>query len=49
MKKYYNDGFIGNENITATISKYGELLRLYYPLPDYRQYLDFFKVRFKNK
>ncbi len=47
MKKYYNDGFIGNENITATLSKYGELLRLYYPLPDYRQYLDFFKVGIK--
>ncbi|MBR3134463.1 MAG: hypothetical protein IKG56_03285 [Clostridia bacterium] len=47
MKKYYNDAFIGNENITASFSKYGELLRLYYPLPDYRQYSDFFHVGVK--
>ena len=24
-KKYFNDAFIGNENITASFSKYGEL------------------------
>lgn len=46
-KKYFNDAFIGNENITASFSKYGELLRLYYPLPDYRQYSDFFHVGIK--
>ena len=46
-KKYYNDAFIGNNNITASFSKYGELLRLYYPLPDYRQYSDFFYVGVK--
>ena len=41
-KKYYNDAFIGNKDITVSFSKYGELLRLYYPLPDYRQYSAFF-------
>ena len=46
-KKYYNDAFIGNENITASFTKYGELLRLYYPLPDYRQYSEFFQVGVK--
>lgn len=46
-KKYYNDAFIGNNNITASFSKYGELLRLYYPQPDYRQYSDFFLVGVK--
>ena len=46
-KKYFNDAFIGNKNITASFSKYGELLRLYYPLPDYRQYSDFFHVGLK--
>ena len=46
-KKYYNDAFIGNQNITASLSKYGELLRLYYPNPDYRQYSDFFHVGLK--
>lgn len=43
-KKYYNDAFIGNNNITASFSKYGELLRLYYPCPDYRQYSDFLHI-----
>ena len=46
-KKYYNDAFIGNSNITASFSKYGELLRLYYPNPDYRQYSDFFHIGLK--
>ena len=46
-KKYYNDAFIGNKNITVSFSKTGELLRLYYPFPDYRQYLDFFHVGLK--
>ncbi len=46
-KKYYNDAFIGNKNIIASFSKYGELLRLYYPLPDYRQYSQFFHVGVK--
>ena len=46
-KKYYNDAFIGNKNITCSFTKYGELLRLYYPTPNYRQYFDFFHVGIK--
>ena len=46
-KKYYNDAFIGNKNVTVSFSKYGELLRLYYPLRDYRQYSDFFHIGLK--
>jgi len=46
-KKYFNDAFIGNKNITVSFTKYGELLRLYYPLPDYRQYSEFFHVGLK--
>lgn len=46
-KKFYNDAFIGNKNVTASFSKHGELLRLYYPFPDYRQYSDFFHVGLK--
>ena len=46
-KKYYNDAFIGNKNITASFTKYGELLRLYYPLRDYRQYSEYFYVGLK--
>ena len=46
-KKYYNEAFIGNKDITASFSKYGELLRLYYPLRDYRQYSEYFYVGLK--
>ena len=45
--KYYNNAFIGNEKITASFSDKGELLRLYYPSPDYRQYTDLFYVGIK--
>ena len=45
--KYYNDAFIGNKNILATYSKNGELLRLYYPNPDFRQFIDFFGTGIK--
>ena len=38
--KYFNDAIIGNKNIRATFSKKGELLRLYYPSIDYRQFID---------
>ena len=46
-KKYYNDAFIGNKDLIATFSKYGELLRLYYPSPDYMQYSDFYHIGIK--
>lgn len=41
-KKYFNDAIIGNENVIASFSKRGELLRIFYPNTDYRQFLDFF-------
>ena len=40
--KYFNDAIIGGKNITASYSKNGELLRMMYDTPDYRQLLDFF-------
>lgn len=46
-KKYYNDAFIGNKNVTVSFSKYGELVRLYYPSPDYMQYSDYYHVGVK--
>lgn len=46
-KKYYNDAFIGNKNVIASFSKYGELLRICYPLPDYWQYSEFFHTGMK--
>ena len=45
--KYYNDAIIGNKNITASYSKKGELLRLYYPTVDYKQFVDFFHTGIK--
>ena len=38
--KYFNDAIIGNKNMRATFSKKGELLRLYYPNIDYRQFIE---------
>lgn len=40
--KYYNDAIIGNKEMLASYSKTGELLRLYYPTKDNRQFIDFF-------
>lgn len=40
-KKYLNDAIIGNKKIVASYTKKGELLRLYYPAPDNRQYIDY--------
>lgn len=41
MEKYFNDAIIGNKNVTASFTKKGELLRLYYSQPDYRQFIDY--------
>ena len=45
--KYFNDAIIGNKNLKATFSKKGELLRLYYPNIDFRQFVDEFMVGIK--
>lgn len=42
MKKYFNDAVIGNKELKASYTKRGELLRVMYPTPDYRQFVDFF-------
>ncbi len=42
--KYYNDAIIGNKNVRASFSKTGELLRLTYPNPEYKQFIDYFKT-----
>ena len=46
-QKYYNDAIVGNKNIKATFSQRGELLRLYYPNIDYKQFIDFFRTGVK--
>ena len=47
MNKYYNDAIIGNKEITASFTKKGELIRLFYPNTDYRQFVDFFHAGVK--
>lgn len=40
--KYMNDAIIGGENITASFTEKGELLRVMYPAPDFRNWIDEF-------
>lgn len=47
MEKYFNDAVIGNQNITASFTKRGEIIRLFYPTTDYKQFIDFFHVGLK--
>lgn len=47
MEKYYNDAIIGNQNIVASYTKKGEILRIFYPNRDYKQIIDFFHVGLK--
>ncbi len=45
--KFFNDAVIGNKNIKATFSDRGEMLRIYYPNVDYKQFVDTFQVGLK--
>lgn len=47
MEKYFNDAIIGNQNITASFTKKGELIRLLYPCTDYKQFIDFYHMGLK--
>ena len=47
IEKYFNDAVIGNKNIRASYSKKGELLRIYYNSPDYKQYIDYMDIGLK--
>ena len=46
-EKIFNDAIIGNRNLIASFSKSGELLRLYYPQVDFKQYIDFMNIGIK--
>ena len=39
-KKYYNEAIIGNKKIVASFNSKGEMLRLFYPNRDCRQFID---------
>ena len=47
VTKYFNDGIVGNRTVTASFSKTGELLRLYSPTVDYKQFIERFNVGVK--
>ena len=40
--KYFNDGIIGNRSVTASFTKTGELIRMFYGSTDYKQFLEAF-------
>ena len=44
--KYFNDAIIGNKNMVASFTKKGELLRLFYPQTDYKQFVENIKIIF---
>ncbi len=46
-QKYFNDGIVGNGKLTASFSKTGELLRLFYGSVDYKQFVEQFDVGVK--
>lgn len=46
-EKFLNDCIIGNNNIKASYSEKGELLRLFYPTVDYKQFLESFTTGVK--
>lgn len=39
--KYLNDAIIGNKQLVASYTEKGELLRLFYSSPDYKQFVDY--------
>ena len=47
MSKFYNNGIIGNKNIVASYTKFGELQRLCFPKIDGRQFIEYFRVGVK--
>ena len=47
QNKYYNEAFVGNSNLRASYSTCGEILRIYFPQVDYRQFVDFFHTGIK--
>lgn len=45
--KFFNDAVIGNKNIKATLGSTGEIMRMYYPSVDFKQFIDLFHVGMK--
>lgn len=47
MNKYFNDAIIGSQNIIASYTKQGEMIRLFFPNKDYKQIIDFLHTGLK--
>lgn len=45
--KYFNDAIIGNNEMLVSYTKNGELLRMYTPIREYKQFIDFFHTGVK--
>ena len=46
-EKYFNDAVIGNKKLTASFTKTGEMIRLFYGYADYKQFLEIFHTGIK--
>ena len=47
INKYFNDAIIGNNEMTVSFSKTGELLRFFNQAPDYKQFFEMFHTGIK--
>ena len=47
MEKYLNEAVIGNQKMMATYTKNGELIRLFFPNIDFKQFIDFYHIGVK--
>ena len=45
--KYFNDGLVGNTKLKVSFTKNGELIRMLYNTPDYKQFIDTFHTGIK--
>ncbi len=45
--KYFNDAIIGNNEMLVSYTKNGELLRMYTPIREFKQFIDFFHTGVK--
>lgn len=46
-EKYFNDAVVGNNKITASFTKTGELIRMFYGYSDYKQFVETFHTGIK--
>ena len=45
--KYFNEGIIGNQKVTASFTSKGEMLRLFFDSVDYKQLIDTYHIAIK--